>query len=159
MLKNLWHRIKNPDTPQKVIFLDIDGDMNHETSEEDMDGTCLYQLRRIVTSTDAKLVLTSSWKMYFLRGDDNPVRKYFENRLKSFGMELYDIAPNLGTGKRATEIKAWLKEHPEFKSYVILDDNMFPGFQRMKEHLCMTDWSNGGLTAEHADRAIEILNR
>ena len=146
------------DKDLKVIFLDIDGVMNHETSKEDMDTDCLYQLKRIVEQTDAYIVLTSSWRMYFLRGDENPIKLYFENRLKLFGLELYDIAPHIGTARRAAEIKQWLKDHKQFKSYVILDDNMFPGFQKMSDHLCMTDWSNGGLTAEHAAKAIQILN-
>ena len=146
------------DNDLKVIFLDIDGVMNHEASKEDMDTDCLYQLKRIVNQTDAKIVLTSSWKMYFLRGDENPIKLYFEKRLRLFELELYDIAPHLGTGKRAAEIKQWLKEHRAFKSYVIIDDNMFPGFQKMSDHLCMTEFYNGGLTAEHAAKAIQILN-
>lgn len=148
----------NNEQISKVIFLDIDGVMNHEKSEEDMDTTCLYQLKRIVDSTGAKIVLTSSWKMYFLRGDENPIKLYFEKRLRLFGLELYDIAPHLGAGKRAAEIKQWLKEHRAFKSYVIIDDNMFPGFQKMSEHLCITEFYNGGLNAEHAAKAIQILN-
>ncbi|MBE5955917.1 MAG: hypothetical protein E7253_05635 [Lachnospiraceae bacterium] len=161
MLKNLFKIDKstNCKSLEKIIFLDIDGVMNHEHSTEDMDGACLYQLKRIIDCTGAKIVLTSSWKMYYLRGDENPVKLYFEKRLHSFGLELFDIAPHIGSGKRALEIKQWLAEHKNYKSYVIIDDNMFPGFQKMKEHLCLTNWSNGGLTKECADMAINILNQ
>lgn len=145
-------------TEEKVIFLDIDGVMNHEKSEEDMDGNCLYELKQIVDATGAKIVLTSSWKMYFLRGDENPVKLYFENRLKTYGMEIYDVAPHIGNSKRADEIKLWLKQHKQFKSYLILDDCMFPGFAKMKDHICLTDWSTGGLTRQYRERAIDILN-
>ena len=145
--------------PLKIIFLDIDGVMNHEKSTEDMDSSCLYQLKRIVDATNAKIVLSSSWRLYFLRGDQNPVKQYFEKRLNLFGMEVYDITPNIGSSMRALEINKWLKENNSAAQYVILDDSMFPGFHKMKNHLCMTNWSAGGLTAEHADQAIRILNQ
>ena len=142
----------------KVIFLDIDGVMNHEHSEEDMDSNCLYELKQIVDATGAKIVLTSSWRVYFLRGDDNPMKNYFEKRLKLFGMEIYDVTPNIGIGKRATEIKTWLKQHKEVSSFVILDDCMFPGFAKWKDRICLTNWSEGGLTRKYREQAIEILN-
>ena len=143
---------------EKVIFLDVDGVLNHDGSEEDLDGLCLACLKQIVQKTGAKLVLTSSWKFYFLRGDENPTKNYIQKRLADFGMELYDIAPDLGNGRRADEIKLWLDTHDDFGPYVILDDCFFPGFKKMKNHLCMTDWNQGGLTKSHEKKAISILN-
>lgn len=150
---------KEPRQKEKIIFLDIDGVMNHEHSEEDMDSNCLYELKQIVDATGAKIVLTSSWRLYFLRGDENPIKKYFEGRLKLYGMELYDVTPNIENVKRADEIKSWLKEHKNVSAYLILDDCMFPGFAKMKDHICLTDWSDGGLTRKYRERAIEILNK
>ena len=53
----------------KVIFLDIDGVLNNEYSKTrapsgviGIDGDKVKRLRKIVESTGAKLVLTSSWK-------------------------------------------------------------------------------------------------
>lgn len=143
----------------KVIFLDIDGVLNHDAASEDMDDRCLLELQKIVQQTDAKLVLTSSWKFYFLRGDDNPTKTYLSGRLADYGMELYDIVPDLGNGRRAEEIQLWLSKHKEVDSYVILDDCFFPGFKKMKQHLCMTDWNQGGLTKDHRKKAIQILNK
>ncbi|MDO4556435.1 MAG: HAD domain-containing protein [Lachnospiraceae bacterium] len=143
---------------EKVIFLDVDGVLNYDCSTEDLDDFCLAELKKIVLETKAKLVLTSSWKFYFLRDDDNATKRYMTERLAEYNLALYDIAPDLGSGRRADEIKLWLKEHPSFGSYVILDDCFFPGFKEMKRHLCLTDWNRNGLTAEHSKKAIRILN-
>lgn len=154
-----WGNKKNQDNyEEKAIFLDIDGVMNHDCAKEDMDTPCLIELQKIVEKTGAKLVLTSSWKFYFLRGDENATKQYMEGRLAEYGMKLYDIAPDLGNGKRADEIQLWLDRHPECHSYVILDDCFFPGFKKMKSHLCLTNWNQGGLTREHREKAIKILN-
>jgi len=112
MLKKLFKIDKstNCKSLEKIIFLDIDGVMNHEHSTEDMDGACLYQLKRIIDCTGAKIVLTSSWKMYYLRGDENPVKLYFEKRLHSFGLELFEIAQKIVSEKLALEIKQGLEK-------------------------------------------------
>ncbi|MCI5597383.1 MAG: HAD domain-containing protein [Lachnospiraceae bacterium] len=151
-------RKKKQNSKNKVIFLDIDGVLNHDNAKEDMDSPCLLELQKIVEATGAKLVLTSSWKYYFFQEENNPSKVYIEKRLSDFHMELYDIAPDLGNGKRAEEIALWLDQHKDFTSYVILDDCFFPGFKKMKHHLCMTDWNQGGLTKKHSEKAIQILN-
>jgi hypothetical protein len=142
---------------EKIIFLDIDGVLNHSEATEDLDDSCLLELQKLVQDTGAKIVLTSSWKFYFLRGDENPSREYIEKRFSDYGLSLYGIAPDLGTGKRGTEIMTWLHRHREVHSFVILDDCFFPDFQKLKKHVCLTDWGNHGFTASHREKAMEIL--
>src|SRR5260370_6892656 len=55
----------------KIIFLDVDGVLNHSGTEgwkttKDafvLDDECLKQLSRILISTDAKIVLSSTWRL------------------------------------------------------------------------------------------------
>ena len=56
----------------KVIFLDFDGVLNSDTYYEEhnwsapfIDESRLVLLKRIVDATDAKIVLSTSWKMYW----------------------------------------------------------------------------------------------
>lgn len=51
---------------QKVIFLDVDGVLTHEDYlngvEEDLDREKITFLKQIVEETDAKIVLSSTWR-------------------------------------------------------------------------------------------------
>ncbi len=156
----------------KVIFLDIDGVLNHENHYkwlmETDEPTPLQQvypysefnpesckiLNRIIDETGAKIVLSSSWRLDGI----NRINSLF----KHFGLpRLYDITPSLcerfGSLCRGKEIDKWLNEHPEVTKYVILDDDT-----DMEEHqlpfFIKTDPYKDGLNNEVANKAIKILN-
>lgn len=155
----------------KVIFLDIDGVLNHEKHYkwlmETDEPTPLQQvypysefnpesckiLNRIIDETDAKIVLSSSWRLDGI----NRMNSLF----KHFGLpRIYDITPSLcgrfGSLCRGKEIDKWLSEHPEVTKYVILDDDT-----DMEEYqlpfFVKTDPYKDGLNNDIANKVINIL--
>ena len=150
----------------KVIFLDIDGVLNHEQHykwlHESGEATPLQSqypwselspvscklLKEVIDKTDAKLVVSSSWRLDGLA----KLNKLF----RFFGLpNAIDVTPCLNTA-RGIEIAAWLDSHPEVDKYVILDDD-----EDMNEHqlpyFIKTNPYKDGLNEEVKHKAIKIL--
>ena len=104
----------------KVIFLDVDGVLNSSQDGFTIKlGTNkhLELLKQIVDKTDAKIVLSSSWRI------SNKTKLFIENKLKEYGMSIISSTPDLGSS-RGEEIKSWLRETIDFiDSFIILDDD------------------------------------
>lgn len=155
----------------KVLFLDIDGVLNHEKhykwlmeTDEPTPLQRVYPysefnpesckiLNRIIDETDAKIVLSSSWRLDGI----NRMNSLF----KHFGLpRIYDITPSLcirfGSLCRGKEIDKWLSEHPEVTKYVILDDDT-----DMEEYqlpfFVKTNPYKDGLNNDIANKVINIL--
>lgn len=162
----------------KCIFLDIDGILNSietchyfyelsggkngygglfhpptiPTLENILWGQKLVDnLKKIVDATDAKIVISSTWRM----GHPWPT---FIDMFKLYG---WKDAPVIGATpirhvKRGYEIKEYLDNHREVTNYVILDDStdMLP---EQMDNFVNTD-ENIGLSEKDADDAIKILN-
>lgn len=130
----------------KVIFLDIDGvlvtevfitacyeissnlynvDYNKIMRDDygmKFDPLACRVLEHIIKETDAKIVISSTWRMSGIIG----IQEMWEYR-KMFG-EIIDITPNFmyktgSTLQRGAEIKEWLNHHPEVTNYCIIDDD------------------------------------
>ena len=143
----------------KVIFLDVDGVLNNprtKTRTRDgwrfVDDYLVERFAQIVRATQAKVVLSSSWREGW---DDNEI--YFQDlrrKLVSYNIPLQDR-----TGEwrktRAQEIMEYLAQHPEITNYVILDD--VPDFSSIgyKNVVLINDLL--GLTEQNVKEAIEIL--
>lgn len=167
------------------IFLDIDGVLN---SEHTLDESCenmdqkmasiisdqlVKNLSYLVEKTDAKIVLSSSWRTYF--GDNvNEPRNIFAiflvHSLNKHGLKLHDMTPypkGQFSNERGLEIKTYIGKH-NIENYVVIDDEEFSDF---RTHLNMsrfiqtnfgdetTTIENEGLTKELAEKAILILNK
>ena len=99
----------------KVIFTDIDGVLNEDTTPTRtkshvlfIDKEKLLRLKRIVDATGAKIVLSSTWRY----GRNNP--KYngdfleLQEAFRKVGLEFYSYTPEDVFGiRRGMEIKAW----------------------------------------------------
>ena len=103
----------------KVIFLDIDGVVNCATTTQrhrgfiGIDPYMAFLVGKLVMETDAKVVLSSSWR-HSPDGIEEVERQV---------CKVYDITPSLGF-IRGDEIKLWLEEHKgEVDRYAIIDDN------------------------------------
>ena len=172
----------------KVIFLDVDGELtysnykNKETANIDIEK--VKMLKEICDKTDAKVVISSSWReaknhtpdIYGLLinilknnginviGDipaiETKIEENLANMQKLFTLDdLERFNPNYGTG-RAAEIQKYLSEH-QIENFVILDDEDWEwsdyGYEK---HWIQPTWfGNGGLKREHVIKAIEILNK
>lgn len=172
----------------KVIFLDIDGVLN--TSETfkireqieketgiwtiEIDEFRVEYLKQIIDETDAKVVLSSSWKKDFenVEGKVVPIHEKGEgllNILKKHGIEVYDILKKGYSLPREDLITIWLNEHPSVESFIVIDDETthlkrFVGKQLIKTSFLadgvmlknMDDCM--GLCEDHIPIAIKKLN-
>ena len=156
----------------KVIFLDVDGVLNSmdylEENYEDyrlhpINRICVERLARIVSQTDAKLVLSSSWRTGWSPNEDEimPACRILTDILKEYGLEIYDRTETLKISKRAFEIYSWLKDHKgQVESFLILDDNNYDWESHgLGSRWIQTDFEYEGLKEEDIPDALEILNR
>ena len=151
----------------KVIFLDIDGVLNTEkyimdllhknlsTQDSDwcdfFDPKCIAKLKEIIDQTGAKIVISSTWRFLGL----DILRKKFEER--GVSGEIIDKTPlSRSMRERGYEIQAWLDNHEEVESYVILDDDVDMLPSQLK-NLVVTSWKDG-ISNENVKQAIKILN-
>ena len=162
----------------KYIFLDIDGVLNSEHTWNNKMSNCinhkyLENLRTIVEKTDAKIILSSSWRVYFgeyTKEPRNTFAIYLVTALAKHNLKLHDMTPFIKgqfSNERGLEIKTYIDQH-KITDYVIIDDEEFSDF---KTHLDMsrfiqtnfgnktTTIENEGLNKKIAEKAIEILNK
>lgn len=174
----------------RVVFLDIDGVLNSEAYllkidgqhralghtdptrsksetcvcyrlERQIDDDAVARLNRVVAATDAKVVISSSWRKLLEptellailarhgfvgeiigetpRGDEEELRATYEYPKHHY---------------RGYEIDYWLRQHPEVDRYVILDDG---SDMEMHTHRLVQTDAQEGLLDEHADLAIAML--
>lgn len=155
----------------KVIFLDIDGVLNSRAydrkrnwdEQTDIDETRLPLIKEIVDATNAKIVLSSTWRQHWDKEknlcDEDGL--YINKTFDKFGLSIYDKTPDLGiTALRREEISKWLKEtEQKIDSFVIIDDYRY-GWGDLSEHFVKTDPNfQLGIEKDHVEKAIDILNK
>lgn len=157
----------------KVIFLDIDGVLNYTKwyvdernpgningEEGEIDPLCIERVVRICNETNAKVVISSDWRLswcgtIFRLSRMGLPEDLILDKTPEF-IWLKSINPNIDCS-RGSEIQAWLDEHKECTNYVILDDRtdfsdkQNPHFVHINSYI--------GLTDKDTDLAINILNR
>jgi hypothetical protein len=127
------------------------------------DKESIANLMDILDSTGAKIVLSSSWRIFPMRKMTDLFRihgldkYYIDNTIR----EDISYVQQLRAGNaeyrhyyvdRVIEILEYLKQYPNIKNYVAIDDmNLLPG---LDNHFIRT---NQSLTREQASEAIRIL--
>jgi len=167
---------KSEITPVKIIFLDIDGVLNHERFYKErfearyeegaiphpyseIDPECVEKLNLLCQSTEAKVVISSTWRHSGL--------DYCKDVLVFHGFkgEIIDITPTCRCGmcKRGNEIHRWIEDNRElvgpyynFTEYVILDDDSDMLYWQRNNFLLIDRFV--GLTSGDVFRAKKILN-
>lgn len=155
----------------KVLFLDFDGVLNHSdffqsfldehdqliapipNADERLDGACVAQLNRVVEATGAKIVVSSTWRLFRSVSELQTILNRF-----GFVGEVIDKTTTLNQynyDRRSKEIDLWLLEHPEVEMFAVVDDDLVDGFH---ECFVQTKFHGGGLTSERADQLIRVLN-
>jgi hypothetical protein len=113
-------------TPRKVVFLDIDGVMNHVRTRAGPGGglramlepASVALLNRVVEATGAVVVVSSSWRLVLSL---DALRAAFA--AAGCVAEIVDVTPALDASRRELEIAAWLAAQAEPPArFVILDD-------------------------------------
>lgn len=172
-----------------IIFLDIDGVLNVYPQGHDEYGAIFHQhfmdnLKRIVDATNAKIVVSSTWrscgltelqKMWKdrgLAGEVIDITPYGSMKMRYYDRE--EVPQTQWSVPRGSEVQNWLlekryhyKESVIIKNYVILDDDIDfilsqqDNFVRCSENPDHEDCVDCGmgLTSKCTDKAIEILNK
>ena len=153
----------------KIIFLDIDGVLNsvmydaarEERADTRIDMSRVKLLADIVNATDAKIVLSSTWREDWdkspeLCGDDG---EYINRCLAKYGLSIIDKTPYLSySDDRTLEILDWLARHRgEVENFVILDD-INCGWGELCSRVVITNPYGYGLEEAHVQKALDILN-
>lgn len=144
----------------KIIFLDVDGVLNNARWARKMydEGVHVYaddllydpsikQLKRLIDATDAKVILSSSWRNH------PDAMSHLATQLAAYNIFIYGVTPNVGP-QRGDDISEWLANHP-VDNYVILDDDS--DMTVHMDHLVQPSYETG-LQYTHVDRAIALLN-
>jgi hypothetical protein len=163
----------------KCIFLDIDGVLNTEVWVRHIfslfkgkthgqlkkylrddygatfDSMAVDMLSYIINETDAKIVISSTWRASGLK----IMLEMWKTR--ELPGEVIDITPNHmswtgSTLQRGKEIDEWLSKHPEVTNYVIIDDDTDMEPHQLGNFVHVDP--QYGLTAKKALECINILN-
>jgi hypothetical protein len=160
----------------KIIFLDIDGVLNHERFYKErfekryeegaiahpyseIDPECITNLNKLIEETGAKVVISSTWRHSGL--------EYCLDVLKFHGFEgdIIGVTPDLRHDDclRGNEILKWIKnnkhlvgDYYNFTEYVILDDDSDMLYWQRNNFLLIDRFV--GLTRGDIFRAKKILN-
>ena len=135
----------------KVLFLDIDGVVNCESTRVHfmgfigIDPRRAAYVRHIVAATGCEIVLSSTWRYH--EQDREEVRRKI--------CDFLDVTPSVAWS-RGGQIAAWLADHPEVTRYAILDDDtdILPSQQT---NWFQTFWKTG-LTQQVVDSVILHLS-
>mgnify|MGYP005857029319 CR=1 FL=1 len=163
----------NIDPTTRIIFLDIDGVMNHaiyfkrrkegKFERDPIDPECVQYLNRIIAATGAKVVISSTWRMHY---DIEYMQTILDQ--KGFEGEVIGETPDVYSSHkynapRGCEIKDWIKKHVErdnydltYRRFIILDDDS-DMLLSQAEHFIRTDFMGAGLTENLAYRAKRTL--
>lgn len=157
----------------KVIFLDIDGVVNCDTTDTYtsdgwifVDDFLVERVAQIVKATNAKIILSSTWREGWnsvCYPEDNDISfNELSAKFAEYGMHFTDKTPDLRHGPRSyvhrgREIAAWLEAHKHWniESFVILDD--WNDMDELSDHLVQTLPRNG-ISEDNVQEAIKMLN-
>ncbi len=168
----------------KVLFLDIDGVANSDQwfkspewklavkkygdDRSDFDPVLVARLNEIVEHTGCYIVISSAWRLTFTlerikgfliaAGFDHPERiidKTPSLMYKKYSANKTYNEVNPRVEGRGSEIDAWLREHEDVESFVILDDNsdMKPHMDRLVKTSLRT-----GIKDIDVQKTIQMLN-
>lgn len=149
----------------KIIFLDIDGVLNCVHTKNKLNGIPfvdedkILRLKKIIDATNAKIVLSSTWRFGMLFPDlpGRDVNDFIalQQALREHQIEIMDCTPYSLDGVRGEEINQWLINTSEnIENFIILDDS--DDIKPLRAHLILTDFS-GGLQDIHVQKAIIAL--
>lgn len=150
----------------KIIFLDVDGVLNYWGFKEltpnkflGISDDLVEKLKRIIEKTDAKIVLTSTWKdgisddMKAIDDDG----QYLLDKLWKSGISIYSKTVDFHYD-RGRGISNWLSNHTDVEKYVVLDDICFKDFEEygVINNVVITN-EIYGITDDNVEQSVNIL--
>lgn len=146
----------------KLLFLDFDGVISTFENHWKIDREKLSLLKKIIDNTDAKIIVTSSWKNGYKsvqdfitslgrkdKNSDNDIFQWFLN-------SIHGIIPTL-LGSRGEEVRRYMLDlDSPVESYVILDDDS--DFEEDQLFNFVETDSYEGITEREVKLCITILN-
>jgi hypothetical protein len=154
----------------KIIFLDIDGVLNtdrqirinklEQNENIRFDPIAMKHLNSIIDETNAKIVITSTWKIH--REKNGYLWQELLRNLEIYNLDdaILDITPVIDPSKqtelREQEILQWLNTYENIEGFVILDDQWSMG---ELNHCFIRCLPYAGITKEVADKAILRLKQ
>lgn len=153
-----------------ILFLDVDGVLNcqttTETSPSGMIGIGDVQLnflKELIDETDSLIVLSSTWRLEF---DENfnpktDDAKYLIEKLNGKNLKIYDMLRKEMNqyDSRGTQIVDWISEHPQFKKFLILDDECFNYRELNLKYFVKTNFYGVGLNKKAIKKSIYKLKQ
>lgn len=161
-----------PQSPrlQTVVFLDVHGVLVHADSvgggnaSGEPYGSSFYHaacvdveaVRRVmslVDQTDAKLVLTSDWRLHDAT-TTGLRRAFLRAEVPRERLRTLFLRPTPQGLNRSEEISAWLKAWPTPVRALVVDDHPVPGHAQVSP---LPQFSHGGFQDEHLAIAVRML--
>jgi len=144
----------------KVIFLDFDGVITIPPKWY-LNAGKIKWIKKIVDETDAKIVVSSSWRMDSVEDTIDKMigrpKRCPRNKMLYWLIDnLYDVTHTY-KGLRGQEIKDWLNERNDIENYVIIDDDG-DFLDEQLYHFVQTNYEDG-ITEVETIRAIKVLNK
>eukprot|EP00913_Durusdinium_trenchii_P032358 g30298.t1 len=179
-------RRQGPPDPSTVVFLDVDGVLHAKGDELDhFRASNMRALRRIVLTSNATVVLSSSWRRR------PPLLQRADAVLQNWGLAgVADQTPDLKAqglkreerrcfaspsaargvlgrrqGAEPDEILIWLRRHPEVRHWLALDDMELTSSASslvnalMAQHVIQTDPEIGLREMSQVSRALRVLQK
>lgn len=165
---------------KKVLFLDVDGVLTRGFGGRlKIDEDIMKRLRKILDVTGAKVVLSSSRRIWYKHYLKDPVNCddyhkedsiIMKNMFDKYGINIIDwtcdttVRGYAGYRTRPYEIQAWLLGNPYLDSFVILDDEPWNWLGDYVVRTIRRDPNDTytkfyGIEDEHVERVIKILNQ
>lgn len=157
----------------KAIFLDVDGVLNCQDTEETcgdyigIEDTKVILLKQIIDATGAIIILVSSWKEGWISNPNFKITQdelatYLDEKLAKQGLVIKGKTFDGNSDMRGKGIIRFIDKQKEIginiDKYIILDDEMFDYLEvDIARHLIKTSFCGNGLELEHVKRAIEAL--
>lgn len=147
----------------KVIFLDFDGVISTHEKGMNLDQEKIALLEVILYATNAKIVVSSSWRVG-TRNADEFVEKLFNfhrsrDKVSSgslFVDSIYDVTDTMGND-RGEEVQRWIDEHKDqIEQYVILDDENEYSDEQLFNFVQTDEYE--GLTTREVKLCIKMLS-
>ena len=164
------------------IFLDIDGPIlptkwRKELKEKGLstapqniifNSDILYKLKRIVNATNAKIILSSTWRFGYDPKNNVELSPLHVNLIGSFaanGLSIHDCTPIRHDRHRGKEIMQWIEEYcedhnlsPSDICYVVIDDSGFDIEDTIPPGKFLKVDGNEGLSYYGSEWCIKSLN-